>query len=341
MKKSLKNDNLVYSGLSLDLLYALRQISSKPKFAGFDSLIQMTKPYKNDTIIESVIKGIDARNKSFANATDLANALSAQTKTIQNAIKGISFSFQDLAKNQQLLSGKLLLACNSQLALSSSINALTKAIQPNIYKNFNALSVTMEAFTKSYLDLTIKSKEWENLDIFQQTTDKIKIAADELVTQDKTITIEDLNNFKTEIIEELSSTIRKTNNVKIIDLILKIITIITFVLQLQSINFSRKDITNKEVLEFTENDFTILKADIKDLVKQEFKELQVTRVAISDVNLRKSPNIKSKSLGILRKGQEIFLLEIRTKWLFITYIDKETNETKSGYVYEIYFKPTK
>jgi hypothetical protein len=49
MKKSLKDDNLVYSGLSLDLLYALRQISSKPKFAGFDSLIQMEKTVKMTT----------------------------------------------------------------------------------------------------------------------------------------------------------------------------------------------------------------------------------------------------------------------------------------------------
>ena len=339
MEEFQKINKLVYSGLSLDLINAMRQLSTKPQYTGFDTLIRMTKQIKNDSLIESILKGIDARNKYFNNSNDFATAITNQAKAMQSAIKGISNSFQDLAINQKLLSEKLLLTCNSQISLLSSFGALSKSIKPNIYSNFNALSVTMETFSESYLDLSIKSKEWENLDIFQETTDKIKIVTDELVAKNKAITKKDLDDFKIEIIEELSSALSKLKNNKIINLIFKIIPIISLVFAINSRTISKRDLTNREVLEQTKDEIANLKTDIKNEVLKRFEKIQRIYVAVRDVNLREFPSVKSQSLGIVKNGQEIIVLDIHAKWLFINYIDSTNNDTISGYVYKLYFQP--
>ena len=144
--------------------------------------------------------------------------------------------------------------------------------------------------------------------------------------------------LKLEIVEELSSTARKTKNQKLIDLIFRIIAIVSFLLQLYSISPREKDVSNKEVVEYTEQDINTLKTEVRDIVKQELKGIQSTTVITSDVNLRVSPTIESRSLAVVKKGQEVFVMENRIKWAFITYIDQETRETKSGYVYNVYLK---
>jgi hypothetical protein len=331
-------NKLIYGGLSLDLLNALKQMNSKPSFAGFDNLIEMTKSFKNDSMIESIIKGIEVRKTFFPNTSDLSTKLSAQAKAMQVATKGISSSFSLLAKDQKLISEIIIKTLNSQAALSNSLIALSKSVQPKAYSNFNALNVALEGYSKIYLDLTTRSKNWVDLNVYRDSLKGLKEATDNLVNQAKPITIEDLNLLKTEIVDELSSAAKKTKNQKLSYLIFKIIAIISFLLQLYPINFKEKDLSNKEVLEYTEQDLNSLKSEIRDIVKQELKELQTTAEVTADVNLRKSPTVKSRSLAVVKIGQEVFVFENRTKWAFITYIDKETGDTKSGYVYNAYLK---
>lgn len=334
------NDKLIYGGLSLDLITALKQMNSKPSFAGFDNLIEMTKAFKNDSMIESIIKSIELRKTFLTNTTDLATKLSEMAKAMQAATKGISNNLSQLARDQRFISEKILNALNSQVALSNSLIALSKSIQPAAFLTFNSLNVALEAYSKAYLDLTTRSKDWAGLDVFRDSVKGIKKATDQLAIQARPVTVEDLNTLKIEIVEELSSTAKKTKNQKLIDLIFRIIAVVSFLLQLYPISLREKDISNKEVVEYTEQDINTLKSEIRDIVKQELKEIQSTTVVTSDVNLRVSPSTKSRSLAVVKKGQEVFVLENRIKWAFITYIDKETGDTISGYVYNMYLKYT-
>lgn len=59
--------------------------------------------------------------------------------------------------------------------------------------------------------------------------------------------------------------------------------------------------------------------------------------ATTDVNLRKDRHNKSKKYGLVRKGQEVTLLEKKVKWIRIAYIDFETNKSMTGWVYGDYF----
>lgn len=330
------NQKLVYGGLSLDLITALKQMNSKPSFAGFDNLIEMTNAFKNDSIIESIIKGIELRKTFLPNTTNLATKLSEQAKAIQTATKGISNNLSQLARDQRLISEKIVNALNSQVALSNSLIALSKSIPPAAFPTFNSLNVALEVYSKTYLDLTTRSKDWAELDVFRDSVMGIKEATDQLAIQARPVTVEDLNTLKIEIVEELSSTAKKTKNQKLIDLIFRIIAVVSFLLQLYPISLREKDISNKEVVEYTEQDISTLKSEIRNIVKQELKELQSTTVITSDVNLRVSPSAKSRSLAVVKKDQEVFVLENRIKWAFITYFDKETSETKSGYIYNSY-----
>jgi hypothetical protein len=252
------NNKLAYGGLSLDLINALKQINSKPSFAGFDNLIEMKKAFKNDSMIESIIKGIEVRKTFLPNTTDLATKLSEQAKAMQAATKGISNSLSQLAKEQRLISEKILNSLNSQVALSNSLIALSKSIQPVAFPNFNVLNVALEAYSKTYLDLTTRSKAWAELDVFRDSIKGIKEATDQLAIQARQITVDDLNTLKSEIFEELSSVAKKTKNQKLVDLIFRIIAVVSFLLQLYPVSFREKDISNKEVIEYTEKDINTL-----------------------------------------------------------------------------------
>lgn len=332
------NYKLVYGGLSINLIDALKQMNSKPSLVGFHNLLEMSKAFKNDSLIESIMKRIELRNTFLPNTTELTKIISEQAKAMQAATKGISNSLSQLATEQKHISEKILYSINSQIALSNSLVELSKSVQAGAFPNFNALNVTLEVYSKAYLDLATRSNSWAELDIFNDSIKGIKGATDQLAAQDRPITIDDLNTLKSEMVEELASVAEKTKNQSIINMIFRIIALVSFLLQLFPVSLREKDMSNREVVIYAEKDINSLKSEIRDIVKKELELIQWTTIVTSDVNLRASPTTKSRSLAIVKKGQEVFVLENRIKWAFITYIDKETSETKSGYVYNMYIK---
>ena len=76
---------------------------------------------------------------------------------------------------------------------------------------------------------------------------------------------------------------------------------------------------------------------ILNTVLNEVLTPQNKRLARTNVNLRKTPNKKAPTIGLVKADQEVTVLEIRHKYLLIAYIDYETNEPKSGFVVKKYF----
>jgi uncharacterized protein YgiM (DUF1202 family) len=99
--------------------------------------------------------------------------------------------------------------------------------------------------------------------------------------------------------------------------------------------------SNKEVFENTKVEIQKIKTEIKDHVLDEMNRLQEKRIARRDINLRFSPNNKSKRIGIITKGQDVYILKICHKWILIAYIDNNTKEPKSGFAYKKYFRREK
>ena len=60
-------------------------------------------------------------------------------------------------------------------------------------------------------------------------------------------------------------------------------------------------------------------------------------VAQTDVHLRNRADKRSKSIGVVLTGQKVEVLEQGRKWMRVAYVDNETGEPKSGWVYMVYF----
>jgi hypothetical protein len=330
----------MYYGISpiLSSISKLQNVSQP--FTGLESFSKLVQGFKNDTMIESVIKGINNRNLALTPSLDLVS-FAKQVQSISKSVKDMNTGFLELTRSNQILADKLSNAFKNQLTLSYSLNELVKSVQLPAFKNFNALSLTIENFSISYLDLIIKTKDWENLEIFELTNEKIKAVAKEYVSETQQITTDDLTAIKNEIIFELTSVLEKIKNNNIRQLFFELIAILSFLLTFYSANYAKKDISNREVLEETKVEISKLKSDIRDMVQSEFDKLKNRRIAIRDVNLRYSANNKSQLLGVVKEGQEVIVLEIRHKWLLITYVDQETKKPKSGFVFKKHFEVEK
>jgi uncharacterized protein YgiM (DUF1202 family) len=74
-----------------------------------------------------------------------------------------------------------------------------------------------------------------------------------------------------------------------------------------------------------------------DKIETILSKLQKSRIAKTNVNLRFSTKKNCKIIGLVKLGQPVTVIEIRHKYLLISYIDIETGEPKSGFVIKKYF----
>src|SRR5689334_7643737 len=82
-----------------------------------------------------------------------------------------------------------------------------------------------------------------------------------------------------------------------------------------------KDITNKESVEELNSKLDAFLSHID----KKFEEIQSTRIAICNVNLRKSPNKKAQKVGLIKSGQRVIVLNTNHKWIYISYFEKENS----------------
>jgi len=325
-------------GLSSSFIDYARQVNKFSQVSEFNSIAKVALQYNKITFPESIAKSVLGHQPAYLKSiSDMTNLGIKQNYLSSLATRGISNSLIEFAKGNQALTDKITKSLSSQIAFSNSMVNFANSIQNPTLKHYNALSVALNGFSAGYLKNLIHERDWDNLDTYNDVTDKIKSVTDDFVNQTKVATLYDLENFKTIIVEELSSIFRVTTSSKVKHLILNLITLVSFIITLYTLKVQKGDISNKEVVENTAEGFKKLKNDIGLEIRKEFEKLQKTRTARIDVVLRYSNSPKSKSLGLVKKGQEVFVIEIRHKWLLISYIDDETKEPKSGFVYKKYF----
>ena len=69
-----------------------------------------------------------------------------------------------------------------------------------------------------------------------------------------------------------------------------------------------------------------------------FRILDKKRISIIENDLKFSNKKKCKIIGRVKKGQEVTILNTMHKYLFVSYIDFETQEPKAGYVLKKHYK---
>ena len=290
-------------------------------------------------IAKEIYKKIEPLN---ASATILANSLGKQLEAMQStqnsvAFRGLSSVLSELGEKNIYVSNLLSGFASSQIHLSNNLKTIADTLGQSHLNKFNSLNIALQGISNSYLKNIAVAYNWEDIAIANVANETIANIADGLLNNTTQVTKEDLTDLRESIITELSSLLAKTRADKAKEFIRDLIGVISLLLSLFAFYQSNSDISNKEVIIETKKELEKQNKDILAKIEIELNKFNHTRVAKSDVDLRYSDKKNSKIIGVVKVGQRVTVIEIRHLYLLVSYIDKSTNEPRSGFVIKKYF----
>lgn len=273
----------------------------------------------------------------------MGNNIQAQLASIQypknhSALFGLTSTLAELAKTNQLASERLSGFAISQLLLSNNLTAIAKTLSQSHLNKFNSIEIALQGISKTYLKSIALTRNWEDITVAEEANHTISNIADELLTNTEQVTVKDLDNLRHSIVSELLGLLGKTKTDKARQFIFELIAIISFLLIFYNPFIIPTDKTNKEVIIETKRELEKMNKEFSEKIESELHKLNKTRTARTNVNLRFAAKKKSKIIGLVKTGQQVTVIEIRHKYLLVTYLDKDTGEPKSGFVMKKYFE---
>lgn len=334
--KSIEKQNQTTQGLfDLTSLQGLakaleQQQKTQIAFSGLSGLTDIARQ------ISQQMKPIDIATRTMGNS--IARLAAFQPPKHYSALSGLTTTLSEIAKSNQLLSDRLSSLTTNQLLLSNNLAAIAKSFDHSHLNKFNSLDIALQGISKSYLSSITKAHDWNEISIVDEATETVAILAEELLTNSKTITSDDLNKLKESIVNELFGLLTKTKTEKAKQFVRDFITIVAFLLCFYNPIEVSTDKTNSEVIEEVKSQIEKINKELSTQIEQELQKLNMTRIARTNVKLRKYPKKNTEIIGLVKQGQQVTVIEIRHKFLLVAYIDKEINEPKSGFVMKKYFE---
>jgi hypothetical protein len=334
--KGIKKQNQTTKNLfglsSLQLITQVLEQQKKAQFnlSGLSGLTDIAKT------ISKQIKPFDVTSMAMGNS--IAQLAAIQQPKQHSALFGLTSTLSKIAKSNQLLSDRLSSFTTNQLLLSNNLTAIAKSFDQSHLNKFNSLDITLQRISKTYLKNVALTRNWDDISVAEEATETVANITDELLTTTAQITSENLDKLKESIATALFGLLKRIKTEKAKQLVFEFITIISFLLTFYNSFENHKDKTNTEVINEVKNEIEKISKDFSVQIKQELQKLNKTRIATTNVNLRYSTKHNSKIIGLVKLGQRVTVIEIRHKYLLISYIDKETNEPKSGFVVKKYFE---
>jgi len=328
--------------------------------SSFQNLVNSFREQKYKTTYPLGLSAITSSTKSISQFLKPANSLSeVMGKNIislaaanqfpkNNFAWSLSTSLMEIAKHNQLLSDKLSSYASSQLFLSNNLAQIAKAMNQSHLNKFNSFEIAIQGISRTYLREIVKSKDWEEIDFAEQVNETIIAASEVFLSNSTQITTEDIDNFKSSIIDKLLTLLSKTSTKKAASFIFHLLSVISILLTMYSVYQQKSDKTNQDVIDETtkqiekvrietKQEFKNFTEEISKKIEFELSKLYSKRTATTNVNLRKSPVNNSPIIGLVKIGQDVVVIEIQNKYLLISYQDKDTGEPKSGFVIKKYF----
>ena len=319
------NSNL-YSGIA-----AIRGIA-----ATFE---KQQKSYFNEIAkTNDVITTITAPMSVFNSAAILAaNAWTTQLAKVQSPLLALTASLTKISQTNKLWADKIADIATSQLYLTSSLQAALN-IHSQQKAAFDSLNMAITGVSGAFLKQIATTKTWEDISFVEETNtiiaDAINVRCEEEYISHVN---EDIENFKESIISGLSKLLCKTKTQRAKEYILELMTLISFLFWFYSLQTapSKEDIKLIIKQELVANK-DVLVDEIEAAVSKYFSKMRTARVR---TNLHYSDKKNAKITGVVQPGQQVTVIEIRHKYLLISFIDKDTGEPKSGFVLKKYFIP--
>lgn len=336
IKKIQKQNETMQGAFGLNLLQGIAAAIEKQNKAQFN--------LSGISGLTNIAKTISQQIKPLNVASMVTgNNIQAQLAAIQypknhSALFGLTSTLAEIAKTNQLASEKLSGFSTSQLLLSNKLTAIAKTLSQSHLNKFNSIDIALQGISKTYLKNIALTRNWEDITVAEEVNDTISNIADELLTKTTQVTVKDLDNLRHSIVSELLGLHGKTKTDKARQFIIELITIISFLLTFYNPFVIPTDKTNKGNITEIKRELKKMNKEFSEKIEYELNKLNKTRTARTNVNLRFADKKKSKIIGLVKTGQQVTVIEIRHKYLLITYLDKDTGEPKSGFVVKKYFE---
>ncbi|GEO06681.1 hypothetical protein AAE02nite_43450 [Adhaeribacter aerolatus] len=300
------------------------------------SLSNLAKSFSQPSIADSVIKAIASTNY-IANIAKTTNTLSNKELSNMVAIQGLSSSLHKIINNNPNLNTTLSSVFQTQLSLSQSLNNIIKNSPKDLFNQNKAISVAIQGISSSYLNSLIKNEQWSEMEEFENTTESIVNATAHL-PQDEAVSVVDyLSNLRDGIAQSLTIQYHKVKSPKVRQFIIDLMSTIGFLLAIYTFANPEKQLTQEDFRLAIRQELSIKEEDINKLVEYRVSQLYSQRIAKTNVNLRFSNKKNSSRIGLVLKGQIVFVIEVRGKWILISYLDSQSKKPMSGFVYKKYF----
>jgi len=226
--------------------------------------------------------------------------------------------------------------------LNKRLSSLSSMYAENYVKPLNAMEVALRGISTDFL----KNISFDDLDVAEEEYVLVEEATEAIVTQaeslqsstDKYVTQESFEKFQIQLFDELQLISSKSKSEKAKVFIFQLMQIISFTVMIFSLHSDSHKMTNKELSEIIDNKFKSHQDQTNTKLDSILSQITKQRLATTNVNLRVNNKKRAAIKGIVKKGQLVSVIETRHKYLLIYYIDKETNEPKSGFVYKKYFE---
>lgn len=285
-----------------------------------------------------IIKTITAPMSVFNSTTMLAaNAWATKLEKSQSPLFGLTASLTKISQANKLWADKIANIATSQLYLTSSLQTALN-IHSQQKAAFDSLNMAIVGVSGAFLKQIAITKTWEDISFVEETNtviaDAINVRCEEKYISSVN---EDIEDFKESIISGLSKLLCKTKTQRAKEYILELMTLISFLFGCYSLQTtpSKEDIKLIVKQELIANK-DVLVGEIEAAVSKYFSRMRTARVR---TNLQYSDKKNAKITGVVQPGQEVTVIEIRHKYLLISFIDKDTGEPKSGFVLKKYFIP--
>ncbi|MBX2983374.1 MAG: hypothetical protein KF843_11925 [Flavobacteriales bacterium] len=320
------------------LLVSIRgQQSMIEKLSGTQLPFHIARSFGNQILENNIARMMTGGMSGMMGAMNFAQSFQKQLLDQQSAWTGISGSLNHLVAAKAISEDLGRSAFLSQLGLQNSLKTLAEQYTTPLYNPFSVLNAAFLGISdRAYRRLSVDHSQ-DEVEELNQIVQGLEAIAAEQAGLDRPVTIRDLEKFKAEVVDALVAAVSRSKTAIAIEVILALITFISFALQLREMSWTKSDITNREVLEQTKlyAESLVLAASTVQVSGRDFR--WNTRIANHNVRLRSKTSTHSEVLALIEEGQQVVVITVKKKWLYISYVENATGEPRSGYAYKKYF----
>lgn len=288
------------------------------------------------------------KNNNLANMLSTSSMLSQMKKAatfnsdILNSNKKLDYLIRvlvtDLNKNF-LISDKTI---NTIFSIGNRQNDFLKKLNSNFHNttkfnalfsaNFNNLQLALSGISRQVAAISAHQNNWAILDEFEKINEKALSISETII--DKTITNEQKLGLQ-ELVEQIIAFLKSQKKFAV-NALFFISVIVNFMNIHQYVDFIKEKpetVTKQDLIEFQ----TKIISEIVSKLKEQ-KEYRITRTKCF-VMLK--PKSKTLVVDTLPVDIEVVVLQTYHKWVFVSYVDIDSNFPKTGWVVKKYLDKPK